>query len=76
MIDNPIKGDEIIKVIKNIHIGDTVKHNTGGNDFEELTVVGKYPNFLRAKSSSGQYIALRWDDVVIRYRKGWIQKGR
>ena len=72
MINEPIRNKEILKVANAIHIGDIIKRNAGGNAFERLMVTGIYPNFVRTRDESGYNVCLRWDDVVLKYRKGWI----
>lgn len=72
MIEKPIRQGELIKVLQHIHIGDTIRINTGGNTFEDMRISGIYPYFLMLVNTSGKKECLRWSEVVIKYRQGRI----
>lgn len=76
MIEKPIRQSEISKVIRDIHIGDTIIINRGGNKTENLIISGVYPSFLMAVNSFGYKECLRWSEVVIKYRQGRILQSR
>ena len=73
MIDNPISRSELIKIAKNLRVGDIISLNRGGNSFEDMVVTEIYPHHVLLENPAGKKECLRWSEVAVKHRQRRIK---